>query len=203
MLKNNRNNKFIVVEGLDGAGKTTAILSALGELSERFNVSYLKSVGGNSYWGELARRHPSTFLFLVELLWVTNHGLRPALNRGKNVLMDKYFYNVASHIPVVNTKINKTLIKIFKSLMIEPDLVVYFKVSLEERLKRLKKAPFNKFHEALINNPEWAREREQAYSIMVARSDINTVYLDTTGKSEEEVAEELKTIIRIYLSRRW
>lgn len=196
MKPNKYEGKLIVLEGLDGSGKTTAAKKIIREIP---GLVYFKGLGKNDFWGTMAKRYATTFLFLWEILVTIHISIRPALKRGENILMDKYFFVVASHIPDVEKPINKFFIRLLEKFMIRPDLIIYFIVSAEERLQRLRKGPFNKFHEKLINDPDWMTEREQAYFDMTMKSGLDVRVLDTTTISAEETAGKLKKIITDYL----
>ena len=199
MMKPNKyKGKFIVLEGLDGSGKTTAAKKIIREIPE---LAYFKGLGKNDFWGILSKRFATTFLFLWEVLETTYVSVRPALRKGENVLMDKYFFVVASHIPDVERPINKFFVRLFEKFMIRPDLIIYFTVNVEERLRRLRNGPFNKFHEKLINDPDWMLERERSYFDLTMKSGLDVRILDTSTISEEETAERLKIIITDYLAQ--
>lgn len=195
MIPNVLPGKFILTEGLDGSGKTTAVKKVAADLGH----TYIKGVGTDNLFGRLAKRFAKTFLFLLEVIYISCFPLRKALKAGEVVLMDKYFFAAASHIPDVERPINRWLIKICRRLIIKPDLIVYFTVAPEERIERLKRGPYNKFHEALINNPDWMIKREEAYADIVQRSNVFFTFLNTTESSKAETAEKMKKIISDFL----
>lgn len=203
MRKNIWNGKLIVIEGLDGAGKTASAKKVCEQMGKRYNLVYCKGVGSDTFWGRIAKRFAKTFLFLLELLYAVNVRIIPNLKKGKVVLLDKYFYCVASHIPDVDNKLNKFWIRIFKPHIIQPDLVIYFNVTMKERIRRLKLDPYNKFHQKIINDPCWAAKRERRYRKIIEQfdSELETIYLNTTEKSRHEVVEMLKEIIENFLER--
>jgi thymidylate kinase len=193
---------FIDIEGLDGSGKTTCLKNAV-EMLKDWDIICLKAVGSDTFLGRLARkmghRKSGTFFFLLETLFITWFPLRKALDDGKIVLMDKYFFNVASHVPEVNTLLNKMLIKILGNLIFEPDLIFFFTVSLPERIRRLKAGPENRFHQRLIANPGWIIERENAYKGIVYDSGVKVIRIDTTELDIRNTAERLHDSIINYI----
>jgi len=200
MRPNKHKGIFILVEGLDGAGKTTALKKFLnGGNQTSVPFSYLKGAATKTFLHGLARRHPHTALFLTELVWTTFQPLRQALRRGENVIMDKYFYFIASHVPDVNRPLNALLIKLAEPLMLQPDLIIYFSVDLAERLARLKAGEANPHHETLVNDPSLADYREKTYHYMVKHSGAKLVELDTTGLSVEQVVERLNEVVHNFL----
>lgn len=201
MLNHKYPGIFILIEGLDGAGKTTAIRKAIAELDSDLDACYLKAVGADNFWGRMARRYAKTFLFLIELFFATRNLLTPALKQGKVVVMDKYYFFVASHVPDVNTRLNRFLVKTFEKIMIRPELLIYFLVDREERIKRLSSDLANPFHRKLAENPAWIDERDHAYLSLIEKSCVNLAYLDTTELDPEQCAEKLQNVILNFLGR--
>ena len=203
MRKNKHKGIFILVEGLDGAGKTTALKKFLNDGNgNSVTFTYLKGAATKTFLNGFARRHPHTALFLAELLWTTFGPLRQKLARGENVIMDKYFYFIASHVPDVQWPPNAQLIKLAEPFMIQPDLIVYFSVKLNERLARLKAGEPNPHHEALINSPALTVYRENVYRYLVLHSNAKVIELDTTGLSVDQVVQKLNKIIHGFLRQR-
>ncbi|MBU1179610.1 hypothetical protein KJ885_01565 [Patescibacteria group bacterium] len=199
MRKNETKGRFILVAGLDGAGKTTAMKGALPELQKNCDIVYLKGIGSDNLLGRLAKRFGISFLFLAELLYMTYFPLRKALKQGKVVLMDKYFFFTASHIPDVDTRFNRFLLRICGPLMTKPDTVVYFLLERNERIKRLKAGPYSKYHQRLIDNPDWILEREIAYTAIVRASGAKIIFSDNTGLNITQSVSVFKNIILYFL----
>ena len=193
---------FILVEGLDGAGKTTALKKFLTKKNNTGAAfTYMKGAATKTFLQGFARRHPHTALFLTELLWITFGRLHQALAGGNNVIMDKYFFFIASHVPDVNRPLNSLLISLLRPLMLKPDLIIYFTVSREERLARLRQGKPNPHHDRLIEKPSMIDERERVYRWLTEQSDCETIILDTTGLSVDQMAEKLNRIIKNFLPR--
>lgn len=197
MRRNKHKGFFILVEGLDGAGKTTALKKFLTEKnSTGATFTYMKGAATKTFLRGFARHHPHTALFLTELLWITFGRLRRALAGGHNVIMDKYFFFIASHIPDVNRPHNSLLIALTRPLMLKPDLIIYFTVDRDERLARLRQGEPNPHHDRLINKPSLIDQRERVYRWLIEQSGCRTIVLDTTGLSVDQVAEKLNVIIK-------
>lgn len=197
MIKNKWRGKFILVEGMDGAGKTTILKAVLPLLQKNYPVVYLKGMGRDTFFGRIAKRFAKTIFFLLELAYVTFFELRSALKRGQVVLMDKYFFFVESHIPETDTKLNRFLLRCFKPLMIKPDKIIYFTVSPEERTRRLKSLPWSRHHQRLIDNPGWSMRRELAYIQAIRKSGAPVIYLGNTGDVAMAV-ELFKDLVAVF-----
>lgn len=201
MRKNIWHGKLVLFEGLDGAGKTSVMLEVMKNIDGKINLLYCKGVGSDTFWGRTAKRFAKTFLFLLELLDITYFSIEPALKAGKIILQDKYIFFVASHIPDVEKRLNKALIKLVYPLLFEPDLIFYFQVSPEERIRRLEGTALkNRFHEMLIDNPWLILEREKKYQELLSAFQNKVICVDTTGKSVSETASvverELKKFVK-------
>jgi dTMP kinase len=99
---------FIVFEGIDGCGKTTQIGLLEGVLSKHHHVVRLREPGGTPI-GERIRevlldaRHaemsPMTefLLYMASRAQLVEETIRPALKRGRVVLLDRYYFSTAAY----------------------------------------------------------------------------------------------------------
>jgi thymidylate kinase len=198
MRKKGGNGWLFVLAGIDGSGKTTAGEQA----SEDLGLIYIKGMGGDNFWGRIAKKYAKTFLFLLEILYITYFPVRRALKNGDSVLLDRYFFAVASHIPDVNTRINQYLIKLCAKFIYRPDFLIYLEVQPKERIRRLKMGAYNRFHETLIHNPKMMVERDKAYSDLVHRSHLFFHFLDNTELSVAETGKEVERLIKKFIEMR-
>jgi len=188
--------KLIVCEGLDAAGKTTIIEEALKRLDKYY--IYNKGLISNTIIGKLAPKIPSTFSFMAELAYNTNLIIKPKLRQGYNVLQDRYDLSVLSYIPSAEKSYNKSIAKFFNNFLLKPDILAYFTVSEEERIKRLSAGPYNKYHEILINNPGLIRQREEKYCELYDSFNGKKFKIDTTNRSIDDVVDEFISKVRFF-----
>lgn len=181
---------FIVCEGLDCAGKTTAIKEALNYLN---NFQYSKGLKTQTWIGKFSKLFPSTFSLLLELLYSDKTRIKQQL-KEINIIQDRWYYSVLSHNRE-NLK-DKFLERIFVLLLRKPDILVYFSVSLEERLRRLKKAEQTKDHIYLIQNPQKIQEKEERFMRYFDEFNGKKYIVDTTNNSAEETGKKLAELIR-------
>lgn len=192
---------FIVCEGLDCAGKTTNIKIAIRYLEkDGYPVRYSKALKTNTIAGEFSKLFPSTFSLLTEILYLDKVFVRPNLNKGKIIIQDRWYYSVLAHNRE-NYK-DKILGKIFKQCLSKPDLLIYFSVSLEERIRRLKKDIRNNDHLMLLKNQLIINEREKRYAKYYEDFEGDKVIFDTTNISEEESGYKLYGLIKSYFRER-
>ncbi len=92
---------LFVLEGIDGAGKTAVVESLVELLSRNYDVVRLREPTNESQWGlEIRERSPKgeltpdeeLNLFHLDRQWHVENRIRPALEAGKLVLMDRYFF---------------------------------------------------------------------------------------------------------------
>jgi len=179
--------RFIVCEGLDGAGKTTIIKEAIKKLDDSF--IYIKGLKSNTFIGKIASKIPVTFTFLLELAWNTKRKIKPALKSNKIVFQDRYDLSLLSYVPKVYRLYNKLLMNIFKKFLLKPDVLIYFTVSFDERIKRLEQNR-NKYHSLLIKNPSLIKLREKKYLELYDNFDGIKFKIDTKKKEIDETVDE-------------
>ncbi len=151
--------KLIVCEGLDCSGKTTAIEEIINSNPQ---YVYCKGIGSDSSFGRIAKRFPSTFMFLSELVYNTYTQTIPNLREDKVVLQDRYDISVASYVPNTNRWYNQLLIHTARLLIPKPNAIVYLHLPLEERIKRLRQKG-KKYELSLAENPRMITLREKEY----------------------------------------
>ena len=193
-MEKRKGGLLIVCEGLDGAGKTTTIEKLLENEKENNNFVYSKGIGSSTFMGKLSRKFPSTFLFLLELIYNQYKIIKPNLKDKKVILQDRYDFSVLSY-PTADRFYNRTIAKILSPLIIKPNVLVYFDVSLEERIKRLKESSYNKYHSLLSKNPQLITSRESKYLDFYNKFNRKKTKIDTTNLTPEQSAKLLKQFI--------
>lgn len=198
MLKLNlmKKGKFIVIEGVDGAGKGTQInllKDFLINKKKMHNFVFLREPGGTRQ-GEKIREiilnydiSSKTELLLFyasrnELL--INH-IIPALKEGKNVICDRYELSTfAYQIYGRNQKENKKLIGILqKEISIIPDKYYFFDLNVETakirtKLRNEKNTRFDNEEVAFFNRVRGGYKKELPkynYKIIDSSKEINDI----------------------------
>lgn len=147
-IKNKKRGKFITLEGMDGAGKSTHIPNIIAALKARgIEVVSTREPGGTRL-GEQLRAlllhdamHPETetlLMFAARREHIANV-IEPALKRGAYVLSDRftdatYAYQCGAK-GVASSKIKQLEKWVQGSL--QPDLTLLFDVPVEISMKRL------------------------------------------------------------------
>jgi dTMP kinase len=168
--------RLIVVEGIDGSGKTTQLgllakwLSATGHslsLTEWNSSALVKAaVKAGKKKNVLT---PTTF----SLLHATDFADRqlykiiPALKAGMLVLADRYAYTAFARD--VARGVNRQWVRDLYSFAVRPDLVVYFKVPVDVSLERLLARRVKlKFYEAGMDMG-WSADPAESFRIFQSK----------------------------------
>ncbi|WP_343153294.1 dTMP kinase [Buchnera aphidicola (Mindarus keteleerifoliae)] len=144
--------KFIVLEGIEGSGKTLACQIVLKTL-KKHNIKNIKLVKepGSTYLGEKIRKIIKNYnnkqnlnnsaellLFYAARIQLVESIIKPALNKGIWVISDRYqlssfaYQGGGYNIPLKKIKILKTMFL----KKIDPDLTFYLDVFPKVGLKR-------------------------------------------------------------------
>ncbi len=135
---------LIAIEGIDGAGKTTVSRYLFEELRRRgYDVVLLKEPTESEYGRkvrELLRSgksnpHLELELFLKDREWNVRNNVLPALESGKIVIMDRYYYSTVAYQGASGIDIE--YIRRLNERFPKPDLVIILDVRPEVALKRI------------------------------------------------------------------
>ena len=148
--------KLIIVEGIDGSGKSTQLQLLqkwLGSLNYRV---FFTEWNSSALVNELIKRGkkknlltPATFSILHATDFADRFAplIMPPLKAGMIILADRYIYTAFARDAVRG--VGRDWIRDLYGFAIKPDLALYFKVPIEVSLKRiLTGRPTLKFHEA-------------------------------------------------------
>jgi dTMP kinase len=137
---------LIVIEGIDGAGKSTQARLLLKKLrSEGYPAVYFREPTKGK-WGreikKLAKRADSLSpeeelaLFIKDREENVKKNLRPALSRKKVVILDRYYFSTIAYQGAKG--IRQALIRnLHKRFAVEPDLVFILDIDPAEGLERI------------------------------------------------------------------
>ncbi|KXH76281.1 MAG: hypothetical protein AM326_07450 [Candidatus Thorarchaeota archaeon SMTZ-45] len=142
------NGFLFVLEGIDGSGKTCACKELKKKLeSVGYDVVYLREPTSESPWGkEMRERSPSgeltpeeeLELFIRDREWHIINRIRPALEGGKVVLLDRYFFATGAYQSTVMDLHWKEILQRNREDISapEPDVVFILDVPAEIGLER-------------------------------------------------------------------
>jgi dTMP kinase len=138
---------FIVIEGLDGSGKTTQATLLANKLSKNHNVLSTAEPSHGKI-GTFIRRdclyeqtrlptEAEALLFAADRIEHMQKELAPALSQGKIVICDRYVYSSLAYQGGAGLSLD--WIKTINARALEPDFALYIDVSPERVLERLRR----------------------------------------------------------------
>ena len=192
-----RKGKLITIEGIDGAGKTTfaeALYEKLKEKGINCVFSYEPTSGpfGKKIKEILTKGEKNSqelrTLFLKDRMWHVENIIIPALEKGKWVILDRYYLSTLAYQGSQGLPFRELLVE-NETIAPIPDLVIYLDLPLEiafERIKaRKKKLSFFEKKEFLENvKKNYARFLEF----------FNYLVIDATKTVEENIKYTLEIL---------
>ncbi len=205
------NSKFIVVEGLEGAGKSTAIQAIVETLHAHGvdNIARTREPGGTvlaekmrelvkqEHEGEVLQDMTELLLMYAARVQLVENVIKPALSRGDWVVGDRHdmssqaYQGGGRQIPQQTMQsLKQTTLGDFK-----PDLTLYLdidpKVGLERargrgELDRIEKMDISFF------------ERSRARYLQIAEADDSVIVINAQ-QSIEKVAQDIKSALEQWL----
>ena len=202
MEKSSYPGKFIVFEGLDGAGQSTQTEILADFLKKNgYRVLKTKEPTGRAGAGKLIRKildkkenlSPEKLqeLFAQDRQWHLRHVVIPALKQGKIVISDRYFFSSFSYGMAEGLNLEK-LIKLNEKFLL-PNLVFFLDVEPRICLKRIKERGREK---TLFEKQEKLKKVYQNYKkIMKKFKHLTKIYSISGERSIKKVSEDIKKII--------
>ena len=181
---------FIVIEGIDGSGKTH-LAKALGDALENCFVTAEpnpKCVGFDAIKGHLEGVKPLSdkalmFLFAANRDQHIEDYINPALAAGKHVVCDRYIMSSVVYQGDIAATINRGFLK--------PDLVIFIDVSPETALKRIAGRNGNISINDTLDKLKAASER---YKRIVGSSGVPVLMLDGEFLPDDVIHEAIRNL---------
>lgn len=193
-----RKGFFLVIEGIDGSGKTTqSIRLCEGLRSEGYKVLYTaepsedpiglfikeKALANGKFPPEV-----EVLLFAADRFEHQRNVIIPALNDGSIVVCDRYFYASLAYQGAQGVDLD--WIREVNSFVLKPDLAVYLDVPPEEALSRKK---------GRRDSLEYLELEEKVRSIYIELARRGELLLLDGRGTIEEVGESLYREVKAYL----
>ena len=141
---------FFTLEGSEGVGKST-LIESLKDFFKENNIEFLftREPGGTDVGLEIRKflldqsldlnPYAETFLLLADRIQHVEKIIRPALQRNKNVLSDRYVESTFAYQGAGRGLSQRELEGFIKNLNFpEPNLTIYLDLPVQEGLKRVK-----------------------------------------------------------------
>jgi dTMP kinase len=137
---------LIVLEGIDGSGKTTQARSLLRRLRRRGRTAAFFREPTRGRWGREIRRKAATAgsltpeeeldLFVRDRRENVERNLRPALAEGKVVVLDRYYFSTIAYQGAKGIDTGR-IRRLNETFAAKPDLVVILDVDARQGLSRI------------------------------------------------------------------
>ena len=199
-------SKFIVFEGIDGAGKTTQIKLLLEELSKRGIKCFTTAEpteypSGKKIREALSGRLEVTPLEMAEMFAAdrvihNNHegdGIGEVLSRGVTVISDRYYYSSLAYQGTVLGFETVAKLNLENPEIRMPDICIFLDLTPEQSLERITKGR-DKL-EIFENVETLTRVRERFFSVITDLEEDNIAIIDAY-RTPEEIAEDIWTLYK-------
>jgi dTMP kinase len=195
----NRKGVFIVIEGLDGCGKTTQTKLLVEKLQGTHGAVYTAEPSRGSIGAFIRnsilyreKRHSSVveaLLFAADRVEHVQKEVLPALRQGKLVISDRYVYSSLAYQGAAGLSVE--WIEKINEHALRPDLAIFIDVSPETVMRRLKP------ERSVMERLETQRKVREIYLKFVEKGDL--VRIDG-NKPKNAVAEEMHATVLKFLS---
>jgi dTMP kinase len=192
---------FIVIEGLDGSGKTTQAKILTGKLRRSHKAVYTqepsrgkvgKFIRNRILYGE---KRPSAMvealLFAADRIEHVQNEVVPALREGQMVISDRYLYSSLAYQGSAGLSLE--WIEAINQHALKPDLALFIDVDPETVLQRLKRK------KSIMETLETQRKVREVYLKFVNRGDLIRIDGD---KPKNFVAEDALSAVSKFLKTR-
>jgi len=182
---------FICIEGLDASGKTTHAHRLVRNLREKgFNAVYTTEPSRGEigkfirmYILQRKRRVPSVveaLLFAVDRVDHVEKEIKPALEKGKVVVSDRYVYSSLAYQGAAGLDLK--WIEEINRLALPPDLAIYIDVPPEVVVKRIKRK------KTVMERLETQRRVQEVYMKFIEKGKLVPV---DGNRTKDEVAKDI------------
>lgn len=155
MRPNTTDGFLLTFCGLDGCGKTTILTKLKAELEAQYPVFLTKQPTDTVRKSEIFRNymdctdHSAFDYRSLSLLAASDrlqHGskvIEPAMNEGKIVISDRYFYSCLANLRARGFEKDEWIYEIAESV-VRPDIAFFFEVPVETAVRRVRGRPEEK-----------------------------------------------------------
>jgi dTMP kinase len=181
---------FIVIEGLDGSGKTTQATLLAKRLSQIYPVVLTAEPSCGKigtfirdsclYEDKRLPTEAEALLFAADRIEHMQNELKPSLDDGKLVICDRYVYSSLAYQGSAGLSLD--WIKTINARALQPDFCIFIDAAPERVLERLKRK------RSVMETLETQQKVREVYLKFVEKGDLIKVNGD---KPKDVVAEEL------------
>lgn len=201
--------KLIVLEGIDGCGKSAVGKRLYEHLTSKGIKCVLYHEPSDSYWGKIIKKRLSIgeiiptdeqlFLFLLDRASDVTNRIVPTLNSGTTIILDRYYYSTAAYQTQKGLSPKEILsLNILHLNFPKPDLTIWLRIQPDVALERIKERdiPLTQF-EALEILTELDRNYDNVFNSNLIKEHVARI---SAEKSEDEVSEEVIAVVTNFLT---
>jgi dTMP kinase len=201
-----KKGRFIVIEGADGTGKSTHAKLLGNYLKEKGHEVVNTAEPTQGFIGQAIRMVLSgkievspttlTLLFTADRAEHVEKVIKPALDEGKVVICERYFYSTIAYQSVQG--INPQWISQVNSFAPEPDLVVLLEVNPEDALSRMNR---DKEVFEVLDFQKQVQQRllDFAYKRGTLAKPGRAWKVVSTSEEQEKVQERIREVVETHL----
>ncbi|MEE9323385.1 MAG: dTMP kinase [Candidatus Aenigmarchaeota archaeon] len=190
--------KFIVFEGIDKSGKETQAKMLYDYLHKKaIPVIYTEEPSPKNAIGRLIKKwligqatitsgEAITLMYTADRHEHLKKTIIPALNTGKNVICDRYFYSTIAYESAI-FRVDKEWIKSLHKDVRKPDVVIFIDIDPEVSLKRVRASPNDR-----LEKVELLKKVREAYKEMVNEEKFFVVNGD---RAKDEVFNDVRLVV--------
>jgi dTMP kinase len=189
---------FIVIEGLDGSGKTTQAKLLTAKLSRSHNAVYTAEPSHGKIGAFIRNRclysekrlssTTEALLFAADRIEHVENEIKPALADSKLVICDRYVYSSLAYQGSADLSVD--WIADINKHALKPDLAVFIDLAPEKVLQRLNR------RKSVMENLETQQQVRDVYMQFVAKGDLTRINGDMTI---DHVGKELENVVLKFL----
>ena len=197
---------FVVFEGIDGSGKSTQAKLLFDYLKKHGFDAVLFAEPSSGTYGQLIRKELASEkelstnhilnLFIQDRQDDVNNNILPALNDGKIVILDRYYYSNAAYQGAMGLDTEMILKQNLMQNFPKPDRVYFIDISVQAAMERI--------NARLSNSKEVKEVFEKVSFLEKVKANYNKLKLADesfiTVNAEREINDIHKEIINDFLA---
>lgn len=201
MKKRNR-GVLIVLEGIDGSGKTTQARMLLDKLQQRGVKALYLQEPSESKWGKEIKKKAAVKdslspeeeleLFLKDRKENVEKNIKPALEKNKVVILDRYYFSTMAYQGAKGIDL-QLIRKRNEEIIVQPDLVFILDINAQNGLSRLK----NRKKDLLFERADYLVKVKKIFQSFQGE---NFIHIDAQ-KNKEKIHREIMKVVLEYLTR--
>jgi len=186
---------FIVIEGIDGVGKTTIAYMLKNHFEKKGKKVVLTSEPTEGEYGKIIREKlkegmdpiEAVLLFALDR-YVHVKEIKRLVREGYVVISDRYYYSsIAYQGALLGREFEEYIIKVHEPFIYEPDIAILLDAPPDVALKRIEGS--KRSHKEIYENIELQKKIRENY-LRLATKMKNFVIIDTTKNAPEETFKE-------------